>query len=216
MAVGYSRIVEFSGTASTKTCVELPACPRGLLEKLVITQLTGTSAGGDFNVYDRKGACANANDLNVALSGGVTSVADSTDNPGQALITTDADHGLKVGDTIEVKGNTVSAYNVTHTVTVVPSATQVETDIAYTSGGTGGLWQTSPYMATRNPASHVVFSGTVSSGSFSNHNIDRGYENRDNQSETMRARYQALWLEYEPDQTGTFEVAITTESDAML
>ena len=213
MAVGYSRIVEFSGTASTKTCVELPACPRGLLEKLVITQLTGTAAGGDFNVYDRKGACANANDLNVSLSGGVTSVGNSS---GQAQITTDAAHGLKVGDTIEVKGNTVSAYNVTHTVTVVVSETEVDTDIAYTSGGTGGLWQTSPYMPTRNPASHVVFSGTVSSGSFANHNIDRGYENRDNQSETMRARYQALWLEYEPDQTGTFEVAITTESDAML
>ena len=127
MAVGYSRIVEFSGTASTKTCVELPACPRGMLEKLVITQLTGTSAGGDFNVYDRKGACANANDLNVSLSGGVTSVANSS---GQARITTDADHGLKVGDTIEVKGNTVSAYNVTHTVTVVVSATEVDTDDA--------------------------------------------------------------------------------------
>ena len=214
MAVGYSRIVEFSATTPTKTCVELPACPRGMLERLVITQLTGTSAGGDFKVYDRKGACANANDLNVSLSGGVTSVADSS---GQARITTDADHGLKVGDTIEVKGNTVSAYNVTHTVTVVVSATEVDTDIAYTSGGTGGLWQTSPYLETRNPASHVVFNGTVASGSFADYNIDRGYENRDNQSETMRARYQALWLEFEPDQTGTFEVAVTTEaSSAML
>ena len=54
-------------------------------------------------------------------------------------------------------------------------------------------------------------------GSFPDQHIDRGYENRDNQIETMRARYQALWLEFEPDQTGTFEVAVTTEaSSAML
>ena len=216
MAVGYTRVVEFSGTSGTKTCIELPACPRGMLEKLVITQLTGTSAGGDFSVFDRKGACENANDLNVAQSGGVTSIADSTDTPGQARITTDADHGLKPGDTLEIKGNSVSAYNVTHTVSAVISDTEVDTDISYTSGGTGGYWQTTPFLATRNPASHVVFSGTVASGTFSNYNIDRGYENRDNQSEAMRARYQALWLEFEPDQNGTFEVAVTTESDAML
>ena len=213
MATGYSRVVEFSGTSGTATCVELPAAPRGVLDRLIITQLSGTSAGGTVSVFDRKGACANANDLNVEESGEVTSIADSG---GSASITFDAAHNLKVGDEIEIKGSSVSAYNTTHTVTSVTSDTVAVTDVAFTSGATGGFWQTLPFLPTLNPVSHLVYSGSVSSGSLQAFDIDRGYENRDNQDEFRRARYSALWLEYTPDQNGTFEVAVTTESDGII
>jgi hypothetical protein len=213
MATGYSRTVQFAGVSGIATCVELPAAPRGVLERLIITQLTGTAAGGSVSVFDRKGACANANDLNVEEAGGVTSIADSG---GSASITFDAAHNLQVGDQIEIKGSSVSAYNTTHTVASVTSDTVAVTDVAFTSGATGGLWQTLPFLPTANPASHLVYSGSVSSGSLQAFDIDRGYENRDNQSETKRTRSSALWLEYTPNQNGTFEVAITTESDGII
>ncbi len=213
MAGSYSRVVEFEATGSVPTCVELPTCPRGLLRRFVIKQVSGTSANGAFTLYDRKGACSQASDLNVTESGEVTSVSDSS---GAAQLTLSSASDLKVGDTIEVKGNSVSGYNTTHTITSVVSSTVFVTDIPYTSGGTGGLYQTVPFMATYDPATHVVFTDSVSSGAFSQYDIYLAFENRDNQSETKRTRHQALWLEFTPSASGTFQAAITTEADSAV
>lgn len=213
MAGSYSRIVEFEGTASTPVCVELPTVPRGLLRRFVIKQASGTSASGAFTLYDRKGACVKATDLNVTESGTVTSVANSS---GSAQITFAAATNLKVGDVIEIKGNSVSAYNVQHTIVSKTSATVFVSDVSYTSNGSGGLWQTTPFMPTYDPAMHAVYGNSVTSGAFSAYDLYISFENRDNQSPTMRTRYQALWLEFTPSQNGTFQAAITTESDAAV
>jgi hypothetical protein len=213
MANGYSRIVTVDGTAATSTCVELPAPPRGTLERIIVTQLDGVNGIGDITIYNRKGACSSSNDLNVAESGSVTTV---TDLAGSARITFAADHNLIVGATLEIKGCDVADYNVTHTVTAVPLSGVVVTDIAYTSVGTGGLWQTSPYIPTSNPASHIVYAGSLTSGSLQAFDISRGYENRDNESQTMRSRYQALWAEFTPATTATYEIAITCEADSII
>lgn len=213
MAGGYSRTVSFTGVAGTPICVELPVPPRGILERLIITQVSGTPGGGTVSVFDRKGACVGETDLNVAEFGAVTSSANSG---GSIAITFAADHNLKVGDTLEVKGHTAASVNTTHTVTEVTSPTVVVTDIAFVGVGTGGVWQTSPFLPTVNPASHLVYEGTVAAGSLKGFDIDRGYENRDNQSETMRARYQALWMEFTPANSGNYEVAITAETDHLI
>ncbi len=213
MASGYERVTKVSGTASVSMCVELPAPPRGTLDRLIVTQTSGSAGAGTINIYNRKGACSTANDIKVASSGGISTVADDS---GSALVTTDADHLLKVGDAFEVKGCSVSAYNVTHTVTAVVSDVVVITDISYTSAGTGGLWQTSPFIPTNAPASHLIFSGTLSSGSLQAFDIDRGYENRDNQYETMRTRNTALWAEFVPATTADYEIAMTCEADNII
>ena len=212
MPSGYSRVTQFAGVAATPICVELPLPPRGNLDRVILTQLTGTPGAGTVVIYKRKGACSLENDLNVDESGVVSTVLTAA---GDASVTFTADHNLKVGDTFEVKGCTVTAYNVTHTVASVTSPTVVVTDIAYTSDGADGFWQTSPFNPTNNPASHIVYSGTIASGSLQAFDIDRGYENSDNQSETMRARYQALWAEVTPAETGDYEIAATAEADAI-
>lgn len=213
MASGYSRIVTVDGTTSVPQCVELPAPPRGVLDRIIVTQVDGVAGVGDITIYNRKGACSVANDLNVDESGQVVAI---TNSGGKAAIETDAAHNLKVGDTIEIKGNTVAAYNTTHTVESITSDTVVVTDISYTSDGTDGYWQTSPFLPTNNPASHLVYSGSLVSGSLQAFDIDRGYENRDNQSETMRSRYSALWAEFTPGSSATFEIAITCEADQII
>jgi hypothetical protein len=193
--------------------VELPLPPRGVLDRIILTQLDGTPGAGTVVIYNRKGACLEEADLNVDESGVVATVVT---NSGDAEVAFTADHNLKVGDTFEVKGCDVAAYNgVTHTVTEVVDATTVVTDIAYTSDGTAGFWQTSPFNVTNNPASHIVWTGTIAAGSLQGFDIDRGYENSDNQSETMRARYQALWAEVTPAETGNYEIAATAEADAV-
>jgi hypothetical protein len=210
MPSGYSRVTPFAGVASTPICVELPLPPRGILERIILTQLSGTPGAGTVVVYNRKGACSTANDLNVAESGSVVTV---DDEGGMARVLFDADHNLIVGATFEVKGCSTAAYNVTHTVTAVMSSILVVTDVA--AGGAGGLWQTTPFNATNNPASHIVYEGTIASGSLKEFDINRGYENSDNQSETMRARYQALWAEITPTETGNYEIAATAEAEAV-
>ena len=213
MAGGYSRTVAFTGVAATPICVELPLPPRGILERLIVTQVSGTPGGGTLSVYNRKGACVGEVDLNVDESGSVTASAGS---PGNVLIFFAADHNLKVGDSFEVKGHTEASVNVTHEVVTVVSSTVVVTDIAFVGVGTGGVWQTSPFFPTQHPDSHLVYEGTVAAGSLKAFDIGRGYENRDNQSETMRARHQALWMEFTPANPGDYEVAVTAEADTVI
>lgn len=213
MASNYSRTVPFSATGGVSVCVELPLPMQGALSRLIITQRSGVAVTAAFTLYDRKGACSVATDLNVTGSGTVVDVATSG---GFAAITTSATHSLKIGNTLEVKGSSVAAYNVTHTVTSVPSTTQVVTDIAFTAAGAGGYWQTSPYNPTMSPVTHMVLTDTkLDSADYISLVLDRPYENRDNQSITLRSRYAALWLSFLPAGTGakTWEVAYTSKVD---
>lgn len=213
MTHGYSRVTRFAGVAATPVCIELPLPPRGVLEHVILTQLDGTPGAGTVTVYNRKGACSAETDLNVAESGVVTTVLTAS---GYASVTFTADHNLKVGDTFEIKGCTVSDYNVTHTVVSVVSSTIVVTDVAFAGNGADGFWQTSPFNPTNNPASHIVYSGTIAAGSLQAFDIARGYANSDNQSETMRTRHQALWAEVTPTETANYEIAATATADAIV
>jgi hypothetical protein len=57
MSRQYTNGFEFEVTGSQATCVELPAPPRGTLERMIIKQVGGTD-GFDCLVLDRKDACA--------------------------------------------------------------------------------------------------------------------------------------------------------------
>lgn len=210
---GYSRTVKFNVPGTGVACVELPCPPRGKIDRLIVTQINGTPGGGTISIYDRKGACPNEVDLNVDESGAVTSIVT---NGGFVQLTTDADHNLKVGDEIEIKDCTVAAYNTIHKVTEVVSSTVVVTDVSFTSGATDGVWQSSPFIPSVNPASSLVYTNSLTSGSLQAFDVDQHYENRDNQSETMRARHAGLWLYIDTANTGDYEVSITSEADSTL
>jgi len=219
MPVGYSRTIEFTCTGGAVRCVELPMQPRGTLKRLIIEQVAGGNESAEAVVYDRRGACSQLNDLNVDASGEVATV---TDSGGSTLVTFDSDESeglpLQVGDVIEIKGCDVSTYNTTHTVTAVNSDTEVVTDQTYTSDGTGGYWQTEPFIAGYAPGSHLVHAVSITAGTASKEfDSDKAYENRDNQSETMRTRHSGLWLELTPGGNGdtTWQVSYTSESDML-
>jgi 6-phosphofructokinase len=63
-----------------------------------------------------------------------------TNASSKTLFTTQGPHGLSGGETIVVTGNSVAAYNTTHTGVAVQSATTFKTGFGYTSNGTGGRW----------------------------------------------------------------------------
>ena len=217
MASGYSRVVPFSIICGTPACIELPAPPRGELDRLIVTQKSGDPEAAVLNIYDRKGACLAATDLNVAESGAVVAI---TNGMGPTVVQFSDPHRLLVGSQFEVKGNSVAAYNASHTVTAVIDATTVVTDVAYTEDGVGGLWQTLPYEPTHKPVTHLVLTANITSGvDYLAFDINRAYENQDNQSITMRTRHSALWLELlttglaEPSE---WEVAYTCRADAIV
>ena len=218
----YSRVVEASVTGGEANCIELATPPRGALQRLIVKQTSGTDVDFDYVVYNRKGACPSAYDLFVN-GGTVTAV---TDNGGQAQLTITHDqsypygHELAAGDKIYVKGTNVSGYNVVHTISSVDSTTQVTTDIAYSAGiTTNGLWQDSePQVYSRSdPSMHIVNESTtgIAGNASANFDMERTYENADNQDVTARRLKTALWLDLQPAGTGakTFEIAYTTDVD---
>lgn len=222
MSSGYSKTVQCAVTRGSAAFVELPAPPRGKLERLIITQTSGTSTGATINVYDRKGACIAASDLNVDASG---TVSGSANTGGFLQITTASDHGLIAGDSVELKNCSVAAYNAVHTVTSVPSSSQLVLSVAHagavaSSNSAAVLWQTRPLLATRKPVTHLVLTDTVSSGTNKVlFDIDRSYENRDNQNTYTRLRHSALWLEFITTGTATalvFEIAYTCRADTIV
>jgi len=217
MSTSYSRTVAFTANGNLTTCVELPLPPRGELDRVILTQTSGTAANAVFKIYDRKGACTVATDLNVTASGGLDSVANST---GYCLVETLTGNGLKIGDTIEIKGSNVSAYNTKHTVTNIVSSFQVVTDIAYTSSAnSSGYWQTLPFLPTLAPVSHLIMTDTKQSNTdFVAFGLNRPYENRDNQSPVTRVRHSGLWLEITPAGSGTktWEISYTARANAIL
>jgi hypothetical protein len=217
MASGYSRVVPFSIICGTPACIELPAPPRGVLERLIITQKSGDPEAAIINVYDRKGACVAANDLNVTESGLVATIGNDT---GFTAVAFSADHHLIVGNQIEIKGSDVTGYNTDHLIVEVADTDIVITDVVYTANGTGGLWQTLPFNPTNKPITHLMLTANVTSGEdLVLFDIHRAYENKDNQSETMRCRHSSLWLEFltvgavDPSD---WEVAYTCQADTVI
>jgi hypothetical protein len=223
MATGYSKIVSFTVICGIPACVELPMPPRGILDRVIVTQTSGDHLEeADLNIYDRRGACISAVDLNVKSSGIVTDISDSG---GFVLLETDVEHNLKVGDQIELKNSSQDNYNIIQTVTEVVSDTEVVTDVAFTIPGStpanvAVLWQTKPFDATTAPITHLIYAATkLTSGDYIQFDINRAYENKDNQSETMRCRYSALWLEVLTVGGGesfTYEIAYTCRADATI
>lgn len=222
MSSGYSKTVQCSFFCGQAAFVELPAPPRGKLERLIITQTDTHPEAATINIYDRKGACIAATDLNVQNSGSVTGSADSD---GFLEISTSDDHGLIVGDVIELKNCDVPAYNDLHTVVSVPNSDQVVLDTLYTAAvasvnSANVLWQTAPLLPTKPPVTHLLLTDTISAGDdLVIFDINRSYENRDNQNVHMRLRHSALWLEFitvgaaEPL---VFEIAYTCRADTIV
>ncbi len=222
MPQGYSRTVQFDATAGQQSVVELPAPPRGELTRFILHQISGVVTGASFSVYDRKGACTTANDREVYASGTVASV---TGSGGKAVFGFDTDpHKMQVGDQFEVKGCSVSNYNTKFTVTAVLNELTVKTDVTYTANATGGYWQTLPWMQTYTPVTHLILGDDIAVGGiFKEYDLGRGYENRDNQSQTMRCRHTAMWLELNPgagdpeeDNSQVWEVSYTVEADIVI
>jgi len=204
MASGYSRTIDFTGLAGVPLAIELPMPPRGVLERVVFTQISGDSITANCYIYDRRGACIAAGDLNVINSGVVTGIYETTTGIGGFLaIVTDEAHNLVVGSVIEIKNSTEESYNSLQTVTIVYDATTVVTDKVYLGDDTNSLllWQTMPFEATTRPVTHLMNyfvsngEGGGPGGAYVSFGIDQAYENKDNQSQTMRSRYSALWLE---------------------
>lgn len=55
----YENAVEAEAASGGYNCVELYAPGRGVMNKLVIKQISGASEGFTARLYNRKGACAN-------------------------------------------------------------------------------------------------------------------------------------------------------------
>ena len=217
MAGSYSRIIPFATASTTEQCIELPAAPRGDIDRIIITQTSGTAMAATFKIYDRRGACVGASDINVTNSGDVSAIANAA---GSVQVTFSAAHGMQVGDTFEIKENDVADYNTLHSVVTVVSDTAVISSVAYTGvSAVPGVWQTEPFLPTTSPAGHLLYAGTVVAGTdFTDFGINRGYENRDNQLEVSRLRNSALWLEFKAGSSGaaSWEVAFTIEALQLL
>lgn len=210
MPAPYSRSISFSTESGDPVGIRVPVPFRGTLTRLVLQRTSSTGVAASFKLYDRRGACANLVDLNVANSGTVTSVGNSS---GQASVTFGSAHGLWSGDRFEIKGSSVAAYNRLHVVQTVGSPTVVVTDVAYTSAGSGGLWQTEPAVPTVHPAMHLILSDSIASDATVKDllNLNVEYENRDNYNPVTRLASDSLWLEFDPGaaDAATWELAFT-------
>lgn len=216
MATGYSRTVPFTVVCGVPAAIALPAPPRGVLDRVILTQLDSHAEAATCNIYDRKGACKAAIDLHVTQSGEVVSVVAA--GGGDVQITTASPHYLKVGDQIELKNCVELSYNVLQTVTTVLSDTEVVTNVAYVSDEFSGvLWQTKPFLPTYAPVTHLVHTFNKIAGTdYIALDLDYAYENQDNQIEVTRLRTSALYLEVLTVGTAEpleFQVAYTCRAD---
>lgn len=212
----HSQVIEFSAVGGVESCIMLPVPPRGSLERLIIKQKSGTAVASSFSVLNRRGASPIMNDMEVRVSGTVSTVVTEG---GMAAVTMAAAHGLLVGETFEIKGCNVGGYNTTFTVTDILSDVKVVTNVAYISNGAGGLWQISPFIPTYDPAMHVVYSNTTVSGVvFQQFSLKLPYANEDNQNVHIRTRRSALWLSITPGGTGakTWQLALTAIADSLV
>jgi hypothetical protein len=221
MSGTYSRVVETTATGGVSNCIALPMPARGTLDRLIVKQTdSGSKYDFDYTVYNRKGACPTGNDLHVNAGTVTAVVANGLPQKCKLTITHDQfepyGYSLQVGDTIYIKGTNVPTYNVVHTIEKVVDATTVETNVGYSSGiTTNGLWQDSiPKVFPRHdPTMHLVASETTGTAGNASANFDmnRVYENDDNQNVIKRTQATSLWLDLQPGTSGTqtFEIAYT-------
>ena len=226
MAGTYSRVVKASSiTGGVSNCIELPMPARGMLDRLILKQTDGTDVDFDYTVYNRKGACPTGNDLHVN-AGTIASVAS---NSGDAQFTITHDqfepygYRLQVGDKLWIKGlssayNSAANGNTPHTILSVDNAagTLISTNFSYAGASTDGYWQDNDpkVFPIHDPTMHLVMSGNTGTAGNASANFDmnRVYENDDNQDVTKRTQATALWLDLQPAGVATglkFEVAYT-------
>lgn len=221
MGSGYSNTVTVDVTCGTPQLVGLPMPPRGQLNRLIMTQTAGNAEEATCNLYDRRGACTRGTDLNVKFSGTYNSVTGGGENDTYAVIWFDNPHDLIPGDKIVLKtlsGN--QSYNgLILTVTEVLTSLKVLVDTPYIDDDYG-IWQSAPWMPTTAPVTHLVYSFSKEAGTdYIEFNLNLEYENKDNQSETMRCRASYLWLDIltvgSPEQV-TYQIAYTVKSDTVV
>ena len=222
MASEYSRVVAFSGNSNAIQALELPAPSYGTLDRFIITQtipVGSTLGSGTFKVYDRRSACIGLTDLNVANSGSIVSISNAS---GQLTIVFNAPHNLIQGVSFLIKDCDTADYNITYTVVSVASTTSVIVSSGITGGSeTTGVWQTIPFNPRTSPPTSLVYSGTVTAGTtFQAFDLNRGYENKDNQDINLRSRHTGLWLEFiadalDPNIALGWEVAYTCQTNSV-
>ena len=223
----YTREFSFTAEGGVATCITLPCHMRAALGHLYIKQIGGTD-GFTFTIYDRKGVCTNAVDVN-GPGGAVLAIGTNGTTSAKCRFTAKAADmwGLKVGDTVYAKGTGVSAYNIlTHTVTWIGDTyteggvlkQKFDTDFGYTSAASTGWWQKKPFidMLSDPDVYQVVNTQTINSGTafYQTEFNDLLYQNRDNQSETARRLTSALYLQITPGSTGTktFNISYTAQA----
>lgn len=138
-------------------------------------------------------------------------------------VTFSAPHVLKVGSSFFIKDCNVALYNKTYTVTAIVSDTAVTVSSSTFSSTaiTSGVWQTDPFNPKTSPPTSLVYSGTVAAGTtFQAFDLNRGYENKDNQDINLRSRHTGLWLEFtsdalSPDIMLGWEVAYTCKTNSI-
>jgi hypothetical protein len=215
MGISASGSTTFTNNGTAVTCVELGVHARGTLQRLIVAKVSGTTLGGTVKIYDRRGACVGQPDLEVK-SGAIVSLTDSSSF---VRLTSATAHGLGFGDRIEFKDAARVTYPGIHTVTAKVSDTVVDLNVAYTANA-AGIWQTEPWVPTQLPQTHLILVDTVSAeGEMVKFDLNRGYENRDNQDSISRRRSPSLWLEYTPAEGSgacVFHVAYTSVSDSPL
>jgi hypothetical protein len=69
MSQQYTNGFDFDVTSGTALCVELPAPPRGMLQRVIVKQLAGGLSGFTFNLLDRSDACAGAAEISDDFEG---------------------------------------------------------------------------------------------------------------------------------------------------
>lgn len=171
------------------------------------------STTGFVGVYDN-GADYSPGDV-VAYSG-TSWVRVTGPNPGYPPVTGDANwtpstsgkltivfsapHNLKIGDSFFIKDCATSVYNATYVVTNIVSTTSVTvSSLLAAETANSGVWQTLPFNPRTSPPTSLIYSGTVAvSTTFEGFNLNRVYENKDNQDFNLRCRNSALWLEFTP------------------
>lgn len=216
MSTVATRTIVFNSDGITPTCVQLGVPTYGRLSRIALSLESGTITGGTLYIYDRKGACRDQLDLNTKAAG-FAAIADSG---GLVEVTTPAPHGILPGTIIEFKGAPRAEYPLLYAVSAIPSPTTFVLDTPYVVPADPlGLWQTAPLFPTLNAINHLVVLETIPvSGELLLLELNRAYQNRDNQNELLRQMTPALWLEYVP-QVGSdpavFQFSHTTQPHAV-
>jgi hypothetical protein len=60
MSVPYNNTLMVASDGGQQVCIELPAPPRGFLQRLIVKQTEGALGGFTFNIYDREQPCADS------------------------------------------------------------------------------------------------------------------------------------------------------------